>query len=285
MLDSKKKNQTGIPTFVESGIRIDNNNPFTKEKLKGVFILPRVNMLFKISNAISSRIGAGSGYKMPTPFIDDAEKIAYRNIQAIDFSAIRAEKSYGVNADFNYRKQFDEVKIILNQFFFYTKLNRPILLQNINYSNANGYIDTKGAETNMKISIDELSFYLGYTYTDTRQHFNSADTWQPLSAKHRVNFDCTYEIENRFRFGIESFYTGKQFLSDGKTGQGFITFGLLVQKMWKHLDIFINAENLTDRRQTRFGSIYTGTITNPAFKDIYAPLDGAIINSGIKIKI
>ena len=270
---------------VESGLRVDNNTPFTKEKLKGVFILPRVNTLFKINNAFSSRIGGGLGYKMPTPFIDDAEKIAYQNIQAIDFSTIRAEKSYGVNADINYRKQFDEIKITLNQFFFYTKLNRPILLQNINYVNANGYIDTKGAETNMKLSIDELSVYLGYTYTDTRQHFNGSNKWQPLSAKHRINFDFTYEIENSFRFGVESFYTGKQFLSDGKTGQGFITFGMLVQKMWKHLDVFINAENLTDRRQTRFGSIYTGTVTNPVFKDIYAPLDGVVINAGLKIKL
>jgi outer membrane receptor for ferrienterochelin and colicins len=271
--------------IVESGLRIDNNIPFTKEKLKGIFILPRVNTLFKISNTLSSRIGGGLGYKMPTPFIDDAEKIAYQNIHAIDLSTIRAEKSYGINADINYRTQFDNVKITLNQFFFYTKLNRPILLQNINYNNANGFIDTKGAETNMKIRIDELSVYLGYTYTDTRQHFNGTNNWQPLSAKHRVNFDFTYEVENSFRFGIEGFYTGKQFLSNGTTGQGFVTFGLLVQKMWKHLDVFINTENLTDRRQTRFGSIYSGSITNPVFKDIYAPLDGIVINGGVKIKI
>ena len=157
--------------------------------------------------------------------------------------------------------------------------------QEVNYNTANGFIDTKGAETNLKISINELSVYLGYTYTDTRQQFNGSNNWQPLSAKHRVNFDFTYEVENSFRFGIEVFYTGKQFLSNGTTGQGFVTFGLLVQKMWRHLDVFINAENLTDRRQTRFGSIYSGSITNPVFKDIYAPLDGIVINGGVKIKI
>ena len=30
---------------------------------------------------------------------------------------------------------------------------------------------------------------------------------------------------------------------------------------------------------------YTGSITNPDFKDIYAPLDGFIVNRGIKLKL
>lgn len=63
------------------------------------------------------------------------------------------------------------------------------------------------------------------------------------------------------------------------------TFGLLVQKMWKHLDIFINAENLTDQRQSKWGSIYTGSLTNPDFKEIYAPLDGVVVNAGIRVKL
>jgi iron complex outermembrane receptor protein len=47
----------------------------------------------------------------------------------------------------------------------------------------------------------------------------------------------------------------------------------------------VNFENFLDARQTRFGSIYSGTITNPAFKQIYAPVDGRVINAGIKLKL
>lgn len=32
-------------------------------------------------------------------------------------------------------------------------------------------------------------------------------------------------------------------------------------------------------------NVYTGTITNPVFKDIYAPLDGFVINEGIKFRL
>lgn len=74
-------------------------------------------------------------------------------------------------------------------------------------------------------------------------------------------------------------------LSDNTTGRGYITFGLLVQKMWKHLDVFMNTENLTDRKQTRWDNIYTGSMTNPVFRDIYAPLEGVVVNAGIRIKL
>lgn len=133
--------------------------------------------------------------------------------------------------------------------------------------------------------MDELVFYLGYTYTNTKQHFNQQSSVQPLTPKSCISFDVTYEIEQSFRFGVESFYTSSQLLSDGSTEMGYATFGLLVQKMWKHLDIFINGENLTDCRQSRWSTIYTGSITTPDFRDIYAPLDGVVINSGIRIKL
>jgi len=175
--------------------------------------------------------------------------------------------------------------VSINQLFFYIKVDHPLILQNNSLMNAIGYLSTQGAETNIKLAMDEFSFYLGYTYTDTKTHNNGAATAQPLTPKNQISFDATYEIENSFRFGAESFYTGSQLLNDGTVGRQFITFGLLVQKMWKHLDIFINAENASDRRQTRWGNIYTGSVTHPIFNDIYAPLEGAVINAGIRIKL
>jgi len=60
---------------------------------------------------------------------------------------------------------------------------------------------------------------------------------------------------------------------------------LMAEKIWERFSLFINFENLTDTRQTKFGPIYTGSITNPDFKDIYAPLDGLVVNGGIKLRL
>ena len=53
----------------------------------------------------------------------------------------------------------------------------------------------------------------------------------------------------------------------------------------ENLSLFLNFENFSDTRQTRFGSIYSGSISNPIFSDIYAPMDGFVINGGIKLKL
>jgi iron complex outermembrane receptor protein len=57
------------------------------------------------------------------------------------------------------------------------------------------------------------------------------------------------------------------------------------EKVWEHFSLFVNFENFTDTRQTRFNNIYTGTISNPTFRDIFAPVDGFVINGGIKIRL
>jgi len=271
---------------LETGLRLDDNSPSPNKPLNGLFFLPRINALFKLTDHLSSRIGGGLGYKMPTLFNDQSEQDGYQHIQPLNTGNTQAEQSYGLNGDLNYRSALgDEAVININQLFFSTRVNSPLILQNNTFINAPGHLLSRGSETNIKLVMDELVFYLGYTYTDTKQYFNGLAATQPLTPKNQFSFDSTYEIEGSFRFGAESFYTGPQLLSDGTTGKGYVTFGLLVQKMWKHLDIYVNAENLTDQRQTKWGSIYTGSITNPNFKDIYAPLDGVVVNAGIRIKL
>jgi len=78
-------NQTTVGVFVqntykatnwfsiESGVRLDDNTPAPSKPSSGLFFLPRVNALFKITDHLTSRIGGGLGYKMPTLFNDESE--------------------------------------------------------------------------------------------------------------------------------------------------------------------------------------------------------------------
>jgi iron complex outermembrane receptor protein len=270
---------------LETGLRVDYNTPAPNDKLKGFFILPKINALFKINNHWTSRIGGGLGYKMPSPFNDETEREGYNMIKPMSIGNLQAEKSYGGNADVIFKTSIDEISFSIDQLLFYTYLNKPIILQNNSFINANGFVDTKGVETNLKFTLDELNLYAGYTYTDTRQHFNGQNYWQPLTPKHLLYLDFAYEDEGNFRTGIEADYSSQQRLSDGTNGRGYIVCSFLFEKIWKHLNVYVNAENFTDRRQTRWDTIYTGTITNPNFRDIYAPLDGVVVNTGLKIKL
>ena len=270
---------------LEAGLRTDYVIDY------GAVFLPRVSALFKIANGLTSRIGGGFGYKTPTIFTEESERLQYQNVMPIDNKINKLEKSYGANADINYRTYIGEDwSFSINQLFFYTYLDNPLLLENSSanlyqFVNSPGYIHTKGTDTNIKIGYDDLKLFLGYTYTDARLNQNGTTVESPLTPKHRINSILMYEIEDKWKVGLEAYYFSPQKLNNGTTGEGYFITGFMAEKIWERFSLYINFENFLDTRQTRFGSIYTGTITNTVFKDIYAPLDGFVINGGIKFKL
>ena len=129
-----------------------------------------------------------------------------------------------------------------------------------------------------------MHLYLGYTLTDAHTKDSGRLTESLLTSKHRINAVLMYEKDDFWRIGLESYYYSPQLLSDGSHCKPYLICGFMAEKFWEHLSLFINFENFTDRRQTRFGSIYSGSISNPVFSEIYAPLDGFVMNGGIKIR-
>jgi iron complex outermembrane receptor protein len=272
--------------ILETGLRGDYHNEY------GFFILPRVSGLYKINAHFSTRLGGGLGYKAPSVFTEDAERIEFRNVLPIDVAATKAERSYGTNYDITYKTGlFDnQVSLSINQLFFYTRIDNPILLtplanSNLQYQQPTGDLNTKGIETNVKITYNNFKLFLGYTLADVTQHTGNSRSIYPLVSKNRLNNVLVYEVENKLKIGLEGYYFSKQQLNNGTFGRGYWTTGLMVEKIWERFSIFINFENITDTRQTKFGPIYTGNITNPVFNDIYAPLDGFVVNGGIKFKL
>jgi iron complex outermembrane receptor protein len=270
---------------VETGLRGDYQNVY------GFFLLPRISALFKINNHFTSRIGGGLGYKTPNVFTEDAERIQFKNVLPVDVKNTSAEKSYGGNFDINYRTTLlnDQVSLSINQLFFYTRINNPLVLTQLTngyyqYLQPAGFIDTKGIETNVKLTYNHFKLFIGYTFADVKQH-SVITTQFPLVAKNRLNNVLMYEVEDRLKFGLEAYYYSPQILNDGATGKSYWLCGFMAEKIREKFSLFINFENILDVRQTRFDTIYTGTITRPAFRDIYAPVDGFVFNGGIKIRL
>ncbi|MEO3406451.1 TonB-dependent receptor [Mucilaginibacter sp. CAU 1740] len=272
--------------ILESGLRLDHHNRY------GTFVLPRISGLFKINSHFSSRLGGGLGYKAPSVFTEDAERLSFRNVLPIDVNNTKAERSYGANYDITYRTGlFDnQVSLSINQLFFYTRINSPILLSPLangswQYTQPPGDLNTKGMETNVKLTYSDFKLFLGYTLADVSQHTNNTFGNYPLVSRNRLNNILVYEIEDKLKLGAEAYYFGPQQLNDGTRGRAYWTAGFMAEKIWERFSIFINFENLTDTRQTKFGPVYTGSLTDPTFKDIYAPLDGFVVNGGIKLKL
>lgn len=270
----------------EAGFREDNVLGY------GYRALPRVALLFKFSPELSSRIGGGLGYKAPTLFTENAEALQYRNVLPVDRARVKSETSTGGNLDLNFRKGLfnNSASLNINALCYYTQLADPLILipaaSNLyQFVNANGITDTRGAELSTKLGYRRYQLFVAYTFTDTRNHFNGTTSTYPLTARNRINADLVYEIEEKWRVAAESYYYGTQQLSDGTSGKTYWLCGFMIQKMWKHMSVYVNFENLLDIRQTKFESIYSGSISNPVFREIYAPLDGFVVNGGLKISL
>ena len=269
--------------IVESGLRGDYISEF------GFELLPRVSAMFKITPNLTTRIGGGFGYKTPTIFTEEAERRQFRDLLPISVINSRNERSRGLNWDINYKTTIGDLGISFNQLFFYTKLAYPLVLENaagnkVGFKNAEGYLDTKGMEINLRLTYADLKLFLGYTYTDANTHFDNLKQGLPLTARHRLNNVLMYEIEDKLKLGIEAYYFSKQRLSDGSFGKSYWITGFMAEKLWEKWSLFINFENFTNTRQSRFDKVFTGSVLDPAFRDIYAPVDGFVVNGGVKIR-
>ena len=271
--------------LIEIGLRTDYQNEY------GFFALPRISALLKVNPKLALRLGGGLGYKTPTVFTEDAERLQFRDVLPIDVLKTEAEQSIGGNFDINFNTHFfDEMSFSLNALLFYTKVKDPLILtptanNTYEFLQPNGYIDTKGIETNIKLSYKDFKLFIGYTLADVKEHYNGNTITFPLVAKHRLNNVLMYEIEGKLKMGLEAYYFSPQELNDDATGKEYWLFGFMVEKIWEKFSVFINFENFGNTRQTKFDTIHTGPITNPTFRDIYAPVDGFVVNGGIKIKL
>ncbi|WP_170061196.1 TonB-dependent receptor [Spirosoma aerolatum] len=284
---------------LETGLRTDlvmttvrATNEATKPHL---FLLPRFSLLYRASEHWTSRVGGGLGYKAPTLFTEDAERLSFRGVDLQSIRQDQTESSMGLNWDVNYRTELsEETTLSVNQLFFYTQLNRLTVLTPTGtryaFRTADGHLSTRGFETNVRLVYHDLHTFLGYSFIDTRRRYDQLTGPLPLTAKHRLYFTTLYETEN-LKTGFEAFYSGPQQRSDGSKSPDYWTLGYMIEKKWTFGQntkgsIFINFENLLDVRQSRFEALVTGSITQPVFvTDIYAPTDGRVINAGFKLNL
>jgi hypothetical protein len=269
---------------LETGFRLDHLNT------EGFFPLPKISAMYKPNAALTMRIGGGLGYKSPTVFTEETERIQFQNVVPIDFGSLSSERSAGANLDINYRLALgEELSLVANTLLFFTQIQNPLVLEQrangFEFVQPDGKFETRGVEVNLKWNYRDFKLFTGYTFADVIQELNGEINPYPLVARHRLNNVLMYEKHENFWIGLEAYYFSPQVLNDGQEGQSYWIMGLMTEKvLGEHFSVFLNFENLLDTRQTRFDTIYTGDLSNPEFRDIYAPVDGFVINGGFKLK-
>ncbi|WP_394749234.1 TonB-dependent receptor [Spongiimicrobium salis] len=271
---------------LESGFRMDFHSDY------GAIAMPRLSLLYEPTNALTFRLGGGLGYKTPTVFTEEAEQLQFRNVLPIETDGAGLERSLGGNFDLNYHWfPLEGLAVSINTLFFYTRINDPFILNaegfgRFSFEQPEGYVDTRGVEVNLKVKYGDFKLFTGYTHAKVRQNENGMISDFPLVAEHRLNNVLVYEEEDDLWVGLEAYYYSPQLLGNGETGQSYWIMGLMSEKkLGPKFSVFLNFENFLDTRQTRFGAVFTGNLNNPQFLDIYAPVDGFVVNGGFKVSL
>jgi outer membrane receptor for ferrienterochelin and colicins len=286
-------NWTPTPRFnLQAGLRYDHHNQY------GGFVLPRLSALWHLNDQFTARLNGGLGYRVPVPYVNSLDERDYPQVQAL--RGLTAETSQGLNGDLNYAQRFGpELVLNLNQSFFYTRLQNPLILPNggivggpgsssyrpgsgpLTWQNASAPVVTKGLETYVRLRAHETELYLGYVFTYARRLYDPASPNVELAARHKLAAVAVQEFSAHFGAGIEASYTGQQYLSDGTTTPGYPIVAALLRYRTGPWTVVLNAENIFDYRQTRRERVVLpagGSYTSPVFRELWAPVEGRVVN-------
>lgn len=270
---------------IETGFRSDFHNIYK------VFLLPRFSILYKASPSVTMRLGGGLGYRTPSIFTSDIDERDYRKLLPPSVPVTtKAERSQGLNWDINFYRRTDKGNITLNQTFYVTNIQDPVIHDtlangNIYFTNASRAVTSYGMETYLLVQHNDLEIYLGYTLTDARKKYDAVHPYVSLSARNKFAGVIGYEFSKKFRAIVEASYTGNQFLDDGTKTPSFLFAAAMIRYDVGHFSFVLNCENLFDYRQTKKEEIVIPPYTDPRFKQLWAPIDGRVVNLSIKIKL
>lgn len=274
----------GQNTTLETGLRVDHHQDY------GTFVLPRIALFHRLSEAWGSRFGFGMGYKTPSALAPQNVEYPIQNILPIG-PGVKAETSYGFNAEVNYKKTLGEDNsFFINQAFFLTQLHHPLVATEllggeVLFSNADKPVVSKGFDTYVQLKLAAWEIYAGYTFTVAERAYLPQNRFVPLTPKNRFAFTLVNEIGEQWRFGLEGSFTGRQYRdNDSRTPGYFFMAAMVERKFGDHISLVLNGENLLNYRQSDVEPLFTGTIANPQFKPLWAPIDGRVVNLALRLK-
>jgi len=251
----------------------------------GTFFSPRLSALFRW-HGWTSRVSAGQGFFAPTPLTEETEAAGLTRL-AIPRPLI-AER--GRSASFDLTRSIGLASFTVT--LFGSSVRHPINTDRIEgYELVNLVRPTNNAGVEFLGTVRKklVSATVSYSYVRSRQFEFGERLDTPLTPRHSFGIVGMWEKERVGRIGVESYYTGHQRLEDNpyrSESKAYVLFGFLAEHTFGHFRIFVNVENLGNVRQTRWDPLLRQDrgVDGRWTVDAWAPLDGRVLNAGIRLK-
>jgi iron complex outermembrane receptor protein len=263
---------------LSAGARVDWHSEY------GTFFSPRVAALMR-GGPWTSRLSVGRGFYATTPLNEETEAAGLTRLEVV--RPLRAERGTSVSADLT--RTMGSVSVTGT--FFGSRITDPVsVARDTRYVlfNRTGATTNVGGEVLATMRRGPWVATGTYTYVRSREDGDTGREDVPLTPRHSAGLVGMWEDEDWGRVGIEVYYTGRQRLEENPyrtSSAAYAIVGALVEKRFGRVRLFVNAENLTDARQTRWAPLVRPTrgVDGRWTVDAWAPLDGRVINGGVRL--
>jgi iron complex outermembrane receptor protein len=259
------------------GARVDRHSKY------GTFVSPRVAGLIR-GGEWNSRIAVGRGFFPATPLTEETEAAGLSSL-LID-GPLRAER--GTSVSWDVTRQFGVLSVTATAFG--SRITDPVAVdRETRYAIFNRSTATTNVGGELLATMRRGPWVGTATYTYVRSREGDADRRQDaaLTPRHSAGFVGMWEDEEAGRVGLEIYFTGRQRLEANPyrdQSRPYVIVGLLVEKAFGKARVFLNGENLTNVRQSKWDSLLRSSrgADGRWTVDAWAPVDGRAINGGVR---
>jgi iron complex outermembrane receptor protein len=251
----------------------------------GTFFSPRVSALAH-GGRWTSRLSVGTGFFAPTPITEETEAAGLTRLDVR--RPVEAER--GLSASFDVSRTDGPWSYTAT--LFASRIDDPL-----HVARSPSYVLATLPEPTTNVGVELLgtlrkepfSVTTTYTYVRARETLNAVEQDVPLTPRHSAGVVGMWEAEDVGRVGIEWYYTGRQRLEENPyrtVSEPYIILGLLAEKQFGRIRLFVNGENLTGLRQTRWDPLLlpTRAVDGRWTVDAWAPLEGRNVNGGVRLR-
>jgi iron complex outermembrane receptor protein len=265
---------------VSGSARLDHHNEY------GTFFSPRVAALFR-SGRWNSRLSVGSGFFGPSPLTEETEAAGLTRL--VIPNTLRAEEGRSASVDLSRT----DGPLSYTATLFASRIAHPIsvdrsiglVLTNLDEPTTNVGMELLGTLRHAPYSVTGT-----YTYVVPSERVSGVSRDVALTPRHSAGLVAMWEKEDVGRVGLELYYTGVQRLDENPyatESRPYVILGLLAERRFGRYRLFINGENLTGVRQTRWDPLVRPDRAPDGrwTVDAWAPLEGVNINGGVRVML
>jgi iron complex outermembrane receptor protein len=264
---------------LSASARLDHHSEY------GTFVSPRISALAR-AGSWNARLSAGTGFFGPSPLTEETEAAGLSRLRIP--GPLVAEE--GRSASFDITR--GDGPLSSTATFFASRVNTPI---HVDYGD-NSLVLTNLVEPTTNTGVELLGTWRqspfsltgSYTYVRSQEQVSGVEDDVPLTPRHSAGIVGMWEREDVGRVGVEWYYTGVQRLEHNPyrdASEAYMIAGVLAEKQFGRVRLFVNGENLTGVRQTKWDPLLLPARAPDGrwTVDAWAPLDGRTINGGLRL--